>query len=500
MEIKAYSFEHNSHAFADIKRNVAEIVDKNAVYFESFSDPKELFTNMGEVLSDTDVILIGVESKIYLKFKPIFIKAFSLTPAYSSDIDKAIGDTISDDKLKKAHSLVPNECTELISADGLYSGFYIKDDEQYIVVFPLIESVVPAILQKAELPFFIPAEEKEIIFEDIKSTSSSSEKAEALTKKLSENSLRIAIPSTPAAKMLKEDIKSTENYEENIFFTPFVNDTGVEDPKQYCAQLAKGAMELRNTELGAAISNIFREKSGDKIVNYYVFVSVSTADKVVVKKLFADTGESIDNLIVEATNELYSMINKYTDEVLFKMNASADEVAKYEQSLIEAEVISDIKPSEKKGKKGKIIAAIILIIVVALCIIFGLYFGGYFVKPSDNPGAESLQNVNTVAPSAPTTAPKPSLTIAELTDLPSETVFGVTTTAATIPVAPGPNTSYNIIYTPNPNTGANTTTTQATTEPTTKPTTPPSTTKPTTPPPVSTSQSGDVAIEEIPLG
>ncbi|MBO5064561.1 MAG: hypothetical protein J6D06_00395 [Clostridia bacterium] len=496
MEIKAYSFEHNSHAFADIKRSVAEIVDKNAVYFESFSDPKELFTKMGEVLSETDVILIGVESKIYLKFKPIFIKAFNLTPAYSSDIDKAIGDTISDDKLKKAHSLVPNECTELISADGLYSGFYIKDEEQHIVVFPLIETIVPDILQKSNLPFFIPAEEKEIIFKDIKSTSTSSEKAAALIDKLTKNNLRIAIPSTPAAKMLKEDIKATENHEDNVFFTPFVNDTGIEDPKQYCAQLAKGAMELRTADLGAAISNIFREKNGDKIVNYYAFVSVSTADKVVVKKLFADTGESIDNLIVEATNELYSMINKYADETLFKMSASADEVAKYEQSLIEAEVISDIKPSEKKGKKGKIIAAIILIIAIALCVVLGLYFGGYFVKPSDNPGAESLQNVNTVAPSAPTTAPKPSVTIAELTDLPSETIFGVTTTAPTAPAAPGPNTNYNIIYTPNTNTGANSTTAPATTAPaTTAPVAPPTTQPQTAAPAQTTEMIGDVVVE-----
>ena len=470
MEIKAYSFEHNSHAFADIKRSVAEIVDKNGIYFESYSDPKELFTAMGENLEQTDVILIGVESKIYLKFKPILIKAFNLTPAYSSDIDKAIGDTISDDKLKKAHTLVPNECSELISKDGLYSGFYIKDEQQYIVVFPLIETIVPEILQKSKLPFFAPIEKKEVIFEDIRSNSSSSEKAQSLTNKLAENDLRIAIPSTPAAKMLKEDIKSTDNYKENIFFTPFVNDAGIEDPKQYCAQLAKSAMELRNSDLGAAVSNIFREKSGDKIVNYYVFISIATTDKVVVKKLFADTDESIDNLIIEATNELYSMINKYVDETIFKMTATPEDVAKYEQSLIEAEVISDIKPSEKKGKKSKIIAAIILLIAVVICIILGLHTGGYFVKPSDNPGAESLQNVNahTVAPSAPTTAPKPTLTIAELTDLPSETGFNVTTTIAPVTPAPGPNTDFNIIYTPPKTTAAPSTTEATTAAPTTQ--------------------------------
>ena len=52
-----------------------------------------------------------------------------------------------------------------------------------------------------------------------------------------------------------------------MYFTPYVNDTGIEDPKEYAAQLAKGSMDLRNADLGATVSNIFREKKGDT-VNY----------------------------------------------------------------------------------------------------------------------------------------------------------------------------------------------------------------------------------------
>ncbi len=482
MEIKAYSFEQNSHAFAEIKRTVAESVKESVVYFESYADPKALFTDLSECIDNTDIILIGVESKVYLKFKPILIKAFNFTPAYSDEIGNVIKDSVTDEKLKKAHTLVPNESTELISKDGLYSGFYIKDNDQYIVVFPLLEDVVPYILQNSNLPFFAKVEDKLASFEEISSRSKASSKAKLLIDKLAQNNIRISIPSTPAARMLKEDIKSCEGYGEYIFFTPFVNDTGIDNPKQYAAQLAKSAMELRNTQLGATLSNIFREKKGDEVVNYYSFISVSTADKVVVKKLFADAGESVDNLIVEATNELYSMIDKYVDEIIFKMNASEDEIAKYEQALIEAEVVADIKPTEKKNKKGKIIAAIVIILLTAICIVLGLYFGDYFVTSADAPGNEVLQNNgNPVVQNPVITQPQitPNNTVAEITEGASETsIFGVTTTLPTVV----PNTNYEIIYTPNHNnTGSNTTTEESTTEKKTEPSTTeePTTEKPT---------------------
>ena len=73
MKIKAYSFEQNSIAFADIKRSVAETLTDSAVYFESFSDPKAMFTDIGEYIENTDVLLLGIETKVYLKFKPILI-------------------------------------------------------------------------------------------------------------------------------------------------------------------------------------------------------------------------------------------------------------------------------------------------------------------------------------------------------------------------------------------------------------------------------------------
>lgn len=491
MEIKAYSFEQNSHAFADVKRTVADTIKESVIYFESYADPKALFTDMSECIDNTDIVLIGVESKVYLKFKPILIKAFNFTPAYSDEIGKVIGDTVTDEKLKKAHTLVPNESTELISKDGLYSGFYIKDNDQYIVVFPLIENVAPYILQNSDLPFFTKEEDKLASFEEISNRSQASSKAKNLIEKLAQHNIRISIPSTPAARMLKEDIKACEGYGEYIFFTPFVNDTGIDNPKQYAAQLAKSAMELRNTQLGATLSNIFREKKGDEIVTYYSFISVSTADKVVVKKLFADAGEAVDNLIIEATNELYSMIDKYVDEIIFKMTASEDEIAKYEQSLIEAEVVADIKPTEKKSNKGKIIAAIVIVLVTALCVILGLYFGDYFVTSGDAPANEVLQNNGNPVTQAPViTQPQitPNNTVAEITEGASETsIFGVTTTLPTVV----PNTNYEIIYTPNNNTGSNTTTEEKTTE---KETEPPTTKEPTTEKPTKAPESTEEEI------
>ena len=463
MEIKAYSFEQNSHAFAQVKRNVSECVQGNTIYFESYSDPKALFTDLSECIDNTDLILIGVESKVYLKFKPILIKAFNFTPAYSDAIGNVIGDSLTDEKLKKAHTLVPNESTELVSKDGLYSGFYINDNEQYIVVFPLMEEIVPDILQKSGLAFFAKEEDKLASFEEIASHTKASHKAEQLIEKLTENNIKIAIPSTPAARMFKEDIRACEGYRDCVYFTPFVNDTGVDDPKQYAAHLAKSAMELRTTQIGATLSNIFREKKGDQVTNYYSFISVSTEDKVIVKKLFADAGESIDNLILEATNELYLMIDKYIDEIIFKRTATEEEIAKYEQALIEAEIVADIKPEEeKKSKKGKIIVAVIIAIITAVCIFLGFYFSDYFVSSADAPGNDILQNNgNPVAQTQANTLPQtlPNNTVAQITEGASETsIFGVTTTLPTVE----PNTNFEIIYTPN-NNASNTTTKEETT-------------------------------------
>lgn len=437
MNIKAYSFEQNSHAFAEVKRAIADQITEPGVYFESYSDAKALFTDVSESIDEADVLLIGIENRAYLKFKPILIKAFNFNPAYSDKIAELIGDKVSDEKLKKAHTLVPDESIELFSEDGLYSGFYVKDEEQYIVVFPLIDSIVPDVLIKEELPFMKQPEPKTEIFNAIIDADTTSTKASNIIAKLKKYDFLLAIPSTPASKILKADIKECDGFESNVFFTPFVNDAGAEDPKQYAAQLAKSAMDLRSTDLGATISNIFREKKGDKVTSYYSYISVATADKVVVKKLFADPDESIDNLVIEATNELYSMIDKYIDELAFKLNASEDDLAKYEQSLIEAEVVSDIRPEATVSRKGVIAAIIAIVIAVVLCVIFTVKYGGYFVKPVDV-NNEDLQ-VNNVEPTIIASTQKDvelntvsSLTIAQLTEITSGTEFVVSTTTGGI--------------------------------------------------------------------
>ena len=478
MKIKAFSFEQNGYSLATVKQEVVTKLNESGVYFEGFSDVNELFKEISAALEDTQVILIGVEQDSYLKFKPILIKAFNFTPAYSEKIESAIGSTILDEKLLKAHTLVPNECIELISSDGLYSSFYVKSADQYIVVFPLIEESIGETLLNSGLPFFKAPERKFKVYEDIMSEEKASPKAENIVSKLVKNDLKLAIPSTPAAKALKEDIRSCPNYENNVYFTPYVNDSGVEDPKEYAAQLAKGAMDLRNADLGATVSNIFREKKGDSVINYYSFVSVATADKIVVKKLFANAGEDVDNLITEATNELYSMIDKYADEVIFKNTASEEEKEKYEQALIEAEFEAEQRPTASIGKKGTIAAIIALVLAVIVCVILGFKFGGYFVTPSDDPEKESVQAGNTVKDTTPSTTLGriPELTEKETTTKKSEiteyvseeesstSIFDIPLTSQLTPI---PDTNRPVInYTPNTNTGPVTTQeqTEATTE------------------------------------
>lgn len=453
MKIKAFSFEKDSITLATVKNDVVSKITNSSVYFESFSDPNQLFKGISEALETSEVLLIGVETGYYLKFKPVLIKAFNLSPSYSEKIDNAIGSEILEEKLRKAHSLVPEGAVELVSENGLYSGFYLKSAEQYIVVFPLNENIVPDVLVNSSLPFFKNNDTKEQDYQDISSNAIASPKAKNIVAKLIKNNLRLAIPSTPAAKALKEDVKNCANNEGTVFFTPFVNDDGVENLKEYAAQLAKGAMDLRNAELGASISNIFREKNGDTVISYYTFISVATNEKVIVKKLFANPGESIDNLIVEATNELYVMIDKYIDEVVFKLTATDEEKAKYEQALIEAEIQANARPVASVGKKGTIAAIAVFIVAVVICVILGFKFGGYFVNSSDAPEENSLQAGNTI--NIPTTEATNAPEV--ITNSPSESTSEESSTSIfDIPANLIPQTTEKPVINYTPNTNQNT--------------------------------------------
>lgn len=391
MKIKAFSFERDSLLNADIKSDIAKRLTDEAVYFESFKDPNELFKAISDSLTKANVILLGVEEQLYLKFKPIVIKAFSFTPAYSEKIEQQIGGKITDEKLLKAHLLVPDECVEILTDNGLYSGFYVSSNGQYIMVFPLNRELSFQILDKAKLPFVKPPQNRSELLDSL-TKNTASEKSEALLKKLKENGLKLAIPSTPAASLFKDDIKAAGSYENNVFFTPFVNDTGAGDKKEYAAELAKGALELRASDIGAAVSNIFREKDGDEIKSYYAFISIATNEKTVIRRLIADGDENVESLIVEATAELYSLIERYTDELIFKRKASEEEKRKYEAAQIEAEFKADSRPTAALGKKGTVIAVTALAAAVIICIILGFKFGGYFVSPSDDPEESQLQN------------------------------------------------------------------------------------------------------------
>lgn len=493
MKIKAFSLERDSYASADTKAAITDLLTEGGVFFESFSQPDRLFAEISASLKDSDAVLIGVETQLYLKFKPILIKAFNFTPAYSEKTEKRIGSRITDEKLLKAHMLVPNECSELLSEDGLYSAFYVKSDLQYIVVFPLKSDSAVSMLTSGDLPFFMTVQAKSAG----SGMNKTSEKAQDIVTKLLKNDIKLAVPSTPAAALLKEEIKNCPNYENNVFFTPFVNDDGETDAKNYSAQLARGAMELRSADIGATVSNIFREKDGDTVKTYYAFISAAIGEKVIVRKLYADASESITDLITEATSELYNLIDKNIDEVIFRKTATPEEIEKFDEAAIEAEIKAEQRPVASLGKNGTIIAVAILILAVALCILLGFKLGGYFVGSSDIPEDSVLQSgSNYIGPTlSPATGESQSeqFTLHQTDTLPSGSDTGITvfnsvpesTTSIFDPnvtlTNPPPQTNYNPIHYDPPATQAPQRQEPETTAPTTAPTTEKPTEKPTAP-------------------
>ena len=397
LKIKAFSFERDSFTLSDVKKSVIETLDGAGLYFESFSNANAFFEAVSSSMDDNDAVILGIESSLYLKFKPILIKAFNFTPAYSSRIQSRIPGSISDEKTRKAHMLIPNESSELLTPDGLYSGFYVISEGKHIVVLPLKKELSVNLLKNTDFPF-IKRKTISVVSVDEEPTDDILVKSEAVVQKLVEYDLTVAIPTTPAAATLQDRLNTIDGGD-RIIFTPFVNDKGITEPKEYSAELARGAKELRNAEIGATISTIFREKKGDITLSYYAFIGVAIEDKVVVRKLIATADESVPNLVKEATIELYNLIDKYIDEYVFKADAPEEEIEKYETAQIESEVAAEMRPTASLSRNGMIAAIAILVLAVVACIAVGFKFSDYLVSTDDDPEAEVLQQQVDTTPS-----------------------------------------------------------------------------------------------------
>ncbi|MBQ4103615.1 MAG: hypothetical protein IJC90_04045 [Clostridia bacterium] len=389
MKIKAFSFERDSFTLSDVKKSVIDTLDGAGLYFESFSNANSFFEAVSSSMDDNDAVILGIESSLYLKFKPILIKAFNFTPAYSSRIQSRIPGSISDEKTRKAHMLIPNESSELLTPDGLYSGFYVISEGKHIVVLPLKKDLSVNLLKNTDFPF-IKRQTISVVSVDEEPTDDILVKAEAVVQKLVDYDLTVAIPTTPAALTLQDRLNTIDGGD-RIIFTPFVSDKGITEPKEYSAELARGAKELRNANIGATISTIFREKKGDITLSYYAFIGVAIEDKVVVRKLIATADESVPNLVKEATIELYNLIDKYIDEYVFKADAPEEEIEKYETAQIETEVAAEMRPTASLSRNGMIAAIAILVLAVVACIAVGFKFSDYLVSTDDEPETEVLQ-------------------------------------------------------------------------------------------------------------
>ncbi len=449
MKIKALSFERDSFTLSDIKNSIADSVDSAGIYFESFSDANKFFEAVSDSVNYNDALILGIENTLYLKFKPILIKSLNLTPSYSQKILEKLPNAVSDEKLKRAHMLVPDEAFELLSDNGLYSGFYFLSEGKYIAVIPLKDGVSVELLKNSDLPF-IKRKTISVVSLDEEPTDNILEKAKVIVKKLVDNDLKLAIPTTPAALTLQERLNTIEG-SERVLFTPFVSDKGVTEPKEYSAELARGAKELKNCEIGATISTIFREKKGDITLSYYAFIGVAVEDKVIVRKLVASADESVPNLVKEASIELYNLIDKYIDELIFKSDASEEEIEKYENAQIESEFAKEMRPTASLSRQGMFIAIAILALAVLICGVVGFKYSNYLVSNSDEPETEVLQQVDSAtqktekeeSTTKPVSTTSPEENFSEL-----DNVLDTTTTTSIFNVDP---TKPPITYIPNNN-------------------------------------------------
>ena len=94
------------------------------VSFKRFSSLKEMFPSLGKALADSELIVIAVDPKIYVRTKTLLTKALSLDIEENPTVKKALGRAAEiPESQKLLQSQMPKGAVPFLTRDGVNSGF-----------------------------------------------------------------------------------------------------------------------------------------------------------------------------------------------------------------------------------------------------------------------------------------------------------------------------------------------------------------------------------------
>lgn len=361
--------------------------------FQQFEDIREMFVALQSALENDELIITAVDVKNYLKFKNALIQAFGTDVVYNSTVLKRVENLSLEDKKKKAFSAFPEPATVFVSDDGLYSGFAMANESQYLILLPIDNYRIDEILRNGMIPYL--NEQLIAKYDDIVLTTEKPvyfDKVSFAVNSILECDSLVAINSTRNAEVLKSCGDEVIGFDKAFVFTPYVEDKGKINPTEYTAQLARVSLDLSSAKLGACISDIYTSNDSK-----YICIAVSDGDSALVRKLYMSDNETEHEFVESAAVELIELIG---EKVSGKRSVGI-EIADEQENVI----TEDDKKIAKK--KPLAILAIIIGLVFIICAIFAFifqsqgengFFNSLFNKEEPSSTITTTEPVNTTEP------------------------------------------------------------------------------------------------------
>ena len=292
------------------------------VSFKRFSSLKEMFPSLGKALADSELIVIAVDPKIYVRTKTLLTKALSLDIEENPTVKKALGRAAEiPESQKLLQSQMPKGAVPFLTRDGVNSGFVISKGHQQIMYLPLDDARLDTVLRNGVIPYLTSGETiavREEAYVPKNATVKPSvppkrqeapapekaaqtpptlpESVGEITSKtvniLRESSSRVAVNGNQNSEYVKSFGSVSPDFFEFFTFTPHVEDKGDFNVTDYTAQMAKSAKELASADFGACISDICNTDGCS-----YICIAVAGESSAIVRKLYREPDEKDESFI-----------------------------------------------------------------------------------------------------------------------------------------------------------------------------------------------------------
>lgn len=285
--------------------NTAEPFGLTKQNCESFCDVRSFFQRLSQLIENESLIILAVDTELYLHSKKLLCSALDLECAVNSDILYLL-ESHRDDKDDQCS--VPLDSKVFLTKDGLFSGFAFDRDKDKIIFIPLENTRTAQCTGEPFVEYLKkvknnsqPDENSDTLLTT--SMNAVSENVYSTCQFLNDMGCKAVLSVSPTAKKLCRLLPEMNE----ITFSPTVSERNNTSPKDYAAVLAKEAAERHGVKIGASITNVFKVQN-DEEDKFFIYVAVADREAARVKKLFAQPGESATALTASAIDTALDMI------------------------------------------------------------------------------------------------------------------------------------------------------------------------------------------------